>query len=385
MSERALQAALPREHYVEQDSWQRERRQVLQRCWTCVGRPRELGVDRPGRLAAVEVAGESVLLASDDDGRLHALANVCRHRGAQLVPHPPGAPPAACDARAIRCGYHSWTYRLDGALLRAPHTEQVDGFDPAGFGLAPVELATWAGFAFVRLFPPSSPAPDAPSLADELGPVPERVARYPLHRLVSVHREVYDVAANWKVLAENYNECYHCAGVHPELTRLVPSFGRGGGGQDGTVWTGTPGSRTGRALGRSPSPAGRRARRSPGWTRRAAAAQGRAGVPEPAAQPGRRARRRVRAAAAGGGPHPGRCSTCWSSRGRRTTTWSGLCRVLGPGEPPGLGGLRVGAARDVVRRSTGRAGTPRWRTPAWTSAAGCCPGCSPPDERVSRG
>ena len=226
-----LQAALPREHYVDPACWERERTRVLQRAWTCAGRTRELGLDADGRLAVVEVAGESLLLTRDGAGRLHALANVCRHRGAQLVPHLPGAPPEACAAGSIRCGYHSWTYRLDGTLLRAPHTEGLE-LDPARFGLHAVELAEWAGFAFVRVRPPDNGAP-GPTLAEELGPVPDRLARYPLQRLVSAHREVYHVAANWKVLAENYNECYHCAGVHPELTRLVPAFGRGGAGPGG--------------------------------------------------------------------------------------------------------------------------------------------------------
>jgi len=233
MSDRQLQAALPRHHYVDPRSWQTERERVLARSWMCVGRLGELGLDGADRLAVVEVAGESVLLTRDGAGRLHALANVCRHRGAQVVPHLPGAPPAPCEARSMRCGYHSWTYDLDGALLRAPHTEGVEDFDPAGFGLYPVGVDVWGGFAFVNLAATGA-GDGVPGLAAELGPVVERVRRYPLERLVPVHRTVYDVAANWKVIAENYNECYHCSGVHPELTRLVPAFGRGGAGPDGT-------------------------------------------------------------------------------------------------------------------------------------------------------
>ena len=240
-----LQAALPRRHYVDPATYRIEQQQVLARSWVCVGRLDALGLagadpDEAERLAVVEVAGESVLLTRDGSGRLSALANVCRHRGAQLVPHQPGQPPAPCAARSLRCPYHSWTYALDGALLRAPHTGSVAGFDRSRFGLHPVGIATWGGFGFVNLHPQ-----DQPDLAAELGPVLERTRRYPLHRLVSARRLDYEVAANWKVLAENYNECYHCAGVHPELTRLVPAFGRGGAGlawQDGVphrdgAWT----------------------------------------------------------------------------------------------------------------------------------------------------
>jgi Rieske 2Fe-2S family protein len=222
-----LQAALPREHYLPGPDWDREVDAIWRRGWVCVGRAHELGLTGPERLAVVEVAGESLLLTTDADGALHGHANVCRHRGAQLCPHPPGHTPEPGPAGALRCGYHSWTYGLDGALLRAPHTEQVEGFDPMAFSLHRIAVGRWGGFVFARL------SADGPTLAAELGDVPGPTSRYPLDHLVSVHRTVYDVAANWEVIAENYNECYHCAGVHPELTRLVPSFGHGGAGPDG--------------------------------------------------------------------------------------------------------------------------------------------------------
>jgi Rieske 2Fe-2S family protein len=125
---------------------------------------------------------------------------------------------------------------LDGSLLKAPHTEGVD-LTPGDFGLHGVAVAQWGGYVFVCLRPDSSLAAQRPADADgqllaELGDIAGRLVRYPLDELVSVRRIVYDVAANWKVLAENYNECYHCSAVHPELTRLVPAFGHGGMGPD---------------------------------------------------------------------------------------------------------------------------------------------------------
>lgn len=226
-----LQAALPREYYLPGPAWDREVDRVWRRSWVCVGRLGELGLGEPRRLAVVEVAGESIILTVDGDGTLHGHANVCRHRGAQLCPHPPGAPPEPGPASVLRCGYHSWTYALDGRLLRAPHTEDVDALDPGSFGLHPVSVGTWGGFVFVRLT--DGGLATVASLADELGAVPERTMRYPLAELVSAHRAVYEVAANWKVVAENYKECYHCGPVHPELTRLVPAFGDGATGPDG--------------------------------------------------------------------------------------------------------------------------------------------------------
>jgi glycine betaine catabolism A len=218
-----LQAALPKEHYVSGEAFRVERERALTTSWTCAGRLTELGLREPGRLAVVPVLGESVLVTVAKDGTLHAFFNVCRHRGSQVVPvDPDAAPPAPCKALSLRCPYHSWTYDLDGSLLLAPHTDDVDDFDPATFGLHRVGVDAWGGFLWLNLVPGGA------SLADELGAVPERVRRYPLDDLVVGRQLVYDVAANWKVVAENYNECYHCGPVHPELVRLVPAFGGGG-------------------------------------------------------------------------------------------------------------------------------------------------------------
>ena len=130
-----LQAALPRELYVDPTAWERERDRVLLREWTCVGRRADLGLHEPERVAVVEVLGESVLVTSDADGALHAAYNVCRHRGSQLFPTEPGTAPQLCGAKSIRCPYHSWTYALDGSLLRAPHTEEGE-VDPPEFSPA---------------------------------------------------------------------------------------------------------------------------------------------------------------------------------------------------------------------------------------------------------
>jgi phenylpropionate dioxygenase-like ring-hydroxylating dioxygenase large terminal subunit len=173
-------------------------------------------------------------------------------------PAPPGGPQAAPARKAgsLRCPYHSWTYRLEGDLLRAPWSEEIDGFDQAAFGLHPVGVATWGGFVFLHLTPG-----EAAPLADQLGPVPDRLRRYPLEDLAVGRRLTYRVAANWKLVAENYNECYHCAGVHPELCRVVPAFKRGGAGLD---WDrGIP---TARAPGPSRPPARATGRRSRAWT-----------------------------------------------------------------------------------------------------------------------
>lgn len=227
VSGRALQPALDRRHYVDAMSFQRES-EMLRREWTCIGRLDELGLARSGRVlpqrrAVVDFSNESIIITADDAGSLHAFANVCRHRGSQLVPVESTAPPDACDAKSLRCPYHSWTYGLDGRLLHAPHTDDVD-VDHSAFGLNPLRADAWGGFLWL------TDDLQAPRVVDALSPVPDRVRRYPLDTLVVGKRLEYSVAANWKVLAENYNECYHCGPVHPELSRLVPAFAGGGAG-----------------------------------------------------------------------------------------------------------------------------------------------------------
>ena len=216
-----LQAALPREMYVDPGAWTRERDSVLYDEWFCVGRRADLGLAEPGRVAVVDVAGESVLVTSDEAGALHAAYNVCRHRGSQLVPALPGASPVCLAARALRCPYHSWTYSLSGDLVRAPHADLSEG-DRSTFALNRVAVEEWAGFVFVHLGAPSRP------LAEAVARPARTLANYRMADLATGLRLTYEVAANYKVLAENYNECYHCGPVHPELTRLVPSFGGGG-------------------------------------------------------------------------------------------------------------------------------------------------------------
>jgi Rieske 2Fe-2S family protein len=223
-----LQAALPRTHYIDESSWQVEREQVLMRSWTCAGRLDELGLAAkgttdliPNRVALVNILGESAIVTVTTKGVLHAHYNVCRHRGTQMIPlDADGSPPPPCALKVIRCPYHSWSYHLDGRLRSAPLSGDVD---PDLFSLHPLGVDTWGGFLWLHPTPAA-----ADPLSQALGVVPGRTFRYPLENLTVGYRAVYEVKANWKVIAENYNECYHCGPVHPELSKLVPAFASGG-------------------------------------------------------------------------------------------------------------------------------------------------------------
>jgi glycine betaine catabolism A len=222
-----LEASLPAASYTAEPEFISEREAALFRDWFCVGREEALA--EPGDYLAVDIAGENILVVRNGDG-LAGFYNLCRHRGSRLVPVAGSQPaasaaPSGCLGGTIRCPYHGWTYGLDGSLRSAPFLPDLRRYRDR-LSLHPVCLATWGGFVFVRLGSAGGP------LRDQLNGTDDRLAAYPLAQLRTGHRLVYPVAANWKVILENYNECYHCGPVHPELCELVPAFGRGGGGLD---------------------------------------------------------------------------------------------------------------------------------------------------------
>ena len=199
---------LPKRTYHDAGIFDWERREILRRDWVLVAR--EEDAPDPGTYLLVEVDGENLVVVRNREGRLHAFHNVCRHRGTAVVED-------ACGKIVrFQCPYHAWIYDLDGSLIRAKHTEDLDEFDFPSYSLASVRLETWQGFVFVNL------ADDGPSLADQLGDLVEHMDRFDFASLRSAKRIEYAVNANWKFIAENYSECYHCPGVHPQLNKLTP-------------------------------------------------------------------------------------------------------------------------------------------------------------------
>jgi len=184
--------------------WEIER--VFRREWICAGHVDQ--VRERGQYLTVQLEHDSIVVVADDDGLPRAFLNTCRHRGARLV--------IAVEGRVarLRCPYHAWTYGFDGSLHNAPFTDGLEDFDPACFGLHGVRLAVVEGLILLDL------SGDAPPPERHVGDLGARLARYRVGELRRTRRIVYDVAANWKAIAENYSECLHCPGVHPELNRL---------------------------------------------------------------------------------------------------------------------------------------------------------------------
>jgi len=228
-----LEATLPSSWYRSESVFAVEKERIFCSDWVCVGREEELV--EPGAFRLLDILGESIILVRNRQSQLRAFYNVCRHRGTRLCREPAAAGasdrpqlPGGIVGGRITCPYHQWTYDLDGRLIAAPHLSNQPQFDKALFSLYPAGVESWGGFVFLNLTPSR-----AVPLQRQIGGIPERLERYPLSELRIGHTIRYEVAANWKVICENYNECYHCAGVHPELCAVVPAFrDRGGANLD---------------------------------------------------------------------------------------------------------------------------------------------------------
>jgi glycine betaine catabolism A len=217
----SLLATLPGSAYTDPAAFEREQERIFEAMWFAVARADELSI--PGRFVTQQVGRESVIVVRGRDGALRAFLNVCRHRGAQLCDDAEGE-----VRRAIQCRYHAWTYGLDGKLVAAPNLTSMQDVDRTEFGLIPVQLREWLGYAWVCL------ADDPPSFeADVIGAAAQRLGgagvidAWQLESLRVGRRIRYDVAANWKLIIENFMECYHCATIHPELTQVLPEFAGG--------------------------------------------------------------------------------------------------------------------------------------------------------------
>jgi Rieske 2Fe-2S family protein len=210
--------------YASPAVYEEEREKLFYRGWLCIGRAAE--VPATGDYLVRDVAGESVFVTRNRDGDLRAFYNVCAHRGTRILDEEP-----ACGTlgKAIKCPYHAWSYDLDGRVLATPNVHEDEHFERSDYRLHAVAVDEHAGFLFVSL------ADEPISLAEHLTRSNERITDFERYRLEDLRlgrRLTYDVAANWKIVVENYNECLHCPTIHPELVHVIPLF------RKGEVWDG---------------------------------------------------------------------------------------------------------------------------------------------------
>ncbi|MDD2860140.1 MAG: aromatic ring-hydroxylating dioxygenase subunit alpha [Acidiphilium sp.] len=185
---------------------------IFGRHWIFVGV--EPDIAEPGDVMTVNIGDNAILITRDDDGAIHAMHNVCRHRAARLV-----STETATVGRLV-CPYHAWTYGLDGALLHADH--MGDDFDPACHGLRKIHVRSLEGLIFVCLA--ETPPADFDDMARMVAPyiAPHEVANCKIAHQIDLIEE-----GNWKLTMENNRECYHCALNHPELTTSIFEYGFG--------------------------------------------------------------------------------------------------------------------------------------------------------------
>ena len=172
--------------------------------WLCVGHVSELKA--AGDWLVAELGRESAIVTRGADGKIRAVANVCRHRGSRICTTPTG------HGTALICPYHGWSYHLDGRLRRAP--EMAESFDPAAHGLLPLPVSVIGGLIFLSF------ADDPPAIDDAAQALGAMTGRFGWDTARIAARKSFSFAANWKLALENYHECYHCAGSHTEFSAL---------------------------------------------------------------------------------------------------------------------------------------------------------------------
>jgi carnitine monooxygenase subunit len=200
---------LPFSWYSSADVLAREQERIFKRSWQYVGVTDD--VAEPGQFFVHRVGEVPVVVLRDRQGELRGFVNVCRHRGHEIA--------AGCGRReTLQCPYHAWTYDLDGSLRAAPRSDREADFDPDDWSLLPVLVETWGPLVFVN--PDTSAAP----LADTLGDLPAVMSERGLDPARLEYRgrsREWVVEANWKLVVENYLECYHCPVAHKSFSRLI--------------------------------------------------------------------------------------------------------------------------------------------------------------------
>ncbi len=224
-----VHASLPSACYYEEGHYRTELERIWYRSWLCAGRAEE--IPEAGDFRVLEIGNQSVVLTRDEARRVRAFHNTCRHRGSLL-----------CEASRgkfrqgrIVCPYHAWTYSLSGELTATPWRVENGAFDASHFSLYEVAAGEWEGFLFVNLDPEAEPFDRRC-----LGGIPSRFASWRLGETRVGRTLEVDLACNWKVFWENFSECYHCPGVHPELCRIVPVFGKGYSTHEAVAAPGAP-------------------------------------------------------------------------------------------------------------------------------------------------
>src|SRR5215471_2546528 len=193
--------SLSQRYFVSPEIFAQEREKIFSEQWVLVGHQSQIA--KAGDYLTADVAGESLIIVRDKQAAIQGFYNVCRHRGSRLLENRNG------QSAAIQCPYHAWTYALDGRLIGAPHMDETPGFSKVEYPLKPARLGLWEGFIFLNLADASTERGGYISLEKWFEPLDGKFSTWNLATLRSAKRIEYDVRANWKLMFQNYSECYH--------------------------------------------------------------------------------------------------------------------------------------------------------------------------------
>ena len=200
---------LPARWYTDAAVFAAEKERILHRSWQYVGHTAQ--VANAGDFITTKLGDVPIIIARNTDGGLRAFANVCRHRGSEVVLE------CAGNRKTLQCHYHGWTYNLDGSLRNAPRANEQESFAKEKLGLIPSAIETWGPMMFVR------PSREGVAFGDVIRDLPALFERagIDLAQMRMYRQDVYDIAANWKIIIENFNECYHCPIAHPAFSEVI--------------------------------------------------------------------------------------------------------------------------------------------------------------------
>ena len=199
---------IPARCYLDGDILEHEKEAIFYRNWCYAGHQSQLV--EPGCYLTVQVCEQNIIVIRDKSGELRAYYNVCQHRGHELLF-------GSGKVGTITCPYHAWSYGFDGELKAARNTEKLVDFDKCQFSLRQVQVEVFCGLVFVNL------DPEAESLKVQTGDLESEIRQYcpRVDEVQFAQRDEYDVASNWKVLVDNFLECYHCQPAHKDFVSLV--------------------------------------------------------------------------------------------------------------------------------------------------------------------
>ncbi|WP_338549401.1 aromatic ring-hydroxylating oxygenase subunit alpha [Roseovarius phycicola] len=200
--------SLRAEAYVEPRWYDIDQKAVFAKTWQWVCHFEKLR--NPGSYLTTQIAGHPIAIVRDREGALRAFYNVCKHRAHELLS-------GEGETTRIMCPYHAWVYKLDGQLVRAPETENLQDFDMGQICLDQVQVEEFCGFVFVNL------DPEAASLSEQSGDLETEIRHWApdIEQLTFGRRLTYDIKSNWKNVVDNFLECYHCPTAHKDFCDLV--------------------------------------------------------------------------------------------------------------------------------------------------------------------